>query len=550
MAAGREPEAWLAGVAGDGLPESLEVPAVAAKADIIAAWLWRSLQSSDNSNRRGAREAAGAGGRRSARGQRGAGGRRGAGAGGGRRLVYALPQGAVVEPVAAAVRGWLARLGLTDQVGLHLSMGLWAATEGPAWREDMHRPAIVIGTTEYLVSKALVRAFGVGSTLWPIDFALVTNGAQWIVHDERLSRQAAATLRSIAAAAERWGTAEPFGVTVLSSAGERVREVPRLRGVERAALAAGPAELLMVAPAPAARTLARRSRPPSAWRSFWRCSTPRAGWAMRRARSCREGEGNETDPDIGVAWATWTPGEDGEPDPEVRFPAAEWRCAVPLRLVGEFARTVPSGGETPRGRGCGSVTEPRSGRSRCCWSTPRTGATTRSVALTRRRGRWFRGARSCERRREEAALEAELAALALLTGVAARQGRRRRLRQLRRWEAAEAAEAEAAEAEADEEAERRPWQTLNSHSEETRDQAAALVRVLGATIPAAAAASAVLGAYLHDVGKGHSTWQDALCALAPEPDATAVQAGRPGPSPGMARAGGWSSPAGCGSCTS
>jgi CRISPR-associated endonuclease/helicase Cas3 len=36
-----------------------------------------------------------------------------------------------------------------------------------------------------------------------------------------------------------------------------------------------------------------------------------------------------------------------------------------------------------------------------------------------------------------------------------------------------------------------------------------------------------MGGYLHDVGKGHQTWQDALCALAPEQDQETVRAGRP-----------------------
>src|ERR1700730_9681964 len=95
-AAGREPQAWLAGVAREGLPESLEVPSLASKTDIIAAWLWRYLDRSDNSKSKSKRtEARGLG-------EEG-------GLGGARRLIYALPQGAVVEPVAAAVRGWLAR---------------------------------------------------------------------------------------------------------------------------------------------------------------------------------------------------------------------------------------------------------------------------------------------------------------------------------------------------------------------------------------------------------------------------------------------------------
>jgi CRISPR-associated endonuclease/helicase Cas3 len=73
----------------------------------------------------------------------------------------------------------------------------------------------------------------------------------------------------------------------------------------------------------------------------------------------------------------------------------------------------------------------------------------------------------------------------------------------------------------------RPWQSLDSHSEEVRDQAAALLTVLGPDVPAGAAASAVVAGYLHDVGKAHVTWQDALCALAPNDDQEMVQAGRP-----------------------
>ncbi|MCW2931751.1 MAG: CRISPR-associated endonuclease/helicase Cas3 [Actinomycetia bacterium] len=471
-AAGREPQAWLAGVAREGLPESLEVPSLASKSDIIAAWLWRYLHSFDNSKKREAR-----------------------------RLIYALPQGAIIEPVASAVRGWLARLGLAEQVGLHLSMGMWAATEGPDWRADMHQPAIVIGTTEYLVSKALNRAFGVSSTSWSIDFALVTNGAQWVVHEERLSRQAAATLRGAAAVAGRWGTAEPFGLTAVTCASERVRSVPRLRGVERAALAAGPGELLVVAPATAAGTPASAEPAALSVRELLALFDTEGGVGEEASPFCLEGGG--TGPDIGIAWATWTPGEDGRPAPEVRFPAAEWRCPVPLGQVGELARDRAVWRWDDEGRWVrvSDVAEVRP------FTVLLVSATDGGYDPV---GGFDPAARSpvpgCPQLRtpeENAALQAEIAALALLAGESA--------------EPAEAAE----------EAPQRPWQTLNSHSEETRDQAAALVRALRAAIPAAAAASAVLGAYLHDVGKGHPTWQDALCSLAPEPDAAAVQAGRP-----------------------
>ena len=44
------------------------------------------------------------------------------------------------------------------------------------------------------------------------------------------------------------------------------------------------------------------------------------------------------DLDVEVAWATWTPGDDGAPDLEIRVPAAEYRCRVPVGEVVAFAR--------------------------------------------------------------------------------------------------------------------------------------------------------------------------------------------------------------------
>ena len=56
------------------------------------------------------------------------------------------------------MRRWLANLRLTDEVTLHVAMGARWETEGD-WRDDLHESAIVIGTSDVLVSKALVRAF-------------------------------------------------------------------------------------------------------------------------------------------------------------------------------------------------------------------------------------------------------------------------------------------------------------------------------------------------------------------------------------------------------
>ena len=58
----------------------------------------------------------------------------------------------------------------------------------------------------------------------------------------------------------------------------------------------------------------------------------------------------------------------------------------------------------------------------------------------------------------------------------------------------------------------RGWMSLEQHSKETRDQAAALLAVIVLALPDGAAQAAVTAAYVHDVGKAHKIWQDALCS--------------------------------------
>jgi CRISPR-associated endonuclease/helicase Cas3 len=71
-----------------------------------------------------------------------------------RRLLYVLPPRSLAEPLAGRLRTWLANLDLTEEVALHLVRGAAADSSGD-WREDMHRPAIVLGEASLLVSKAL-----------------------------------------------------------------------------------------------------------------------------------------------------------------------------------------------------------------------------------------------------------------------------------------------------------------------------------------------------------------------------------------------------------
>ena len=199
-ATGYPPHEYQARIARDGLPGLVRAPAGAGKTAVILAWLWRRLYGPEPDRTP-------------------------------RRLVYALPRRSLTEPLSGSVRRWLAGLGLLDEVALHVALGGWGDGWGD-WRLDMHRPAIVLGDADLLVSKALNRGYGTGRTIQPMDFALVCNGAQWIVDEVCLCPQTAATLRRLAGLTGTWGTAEPFGLTFLTatSAGPATTGAPAVPG--------------------------------------------------------------------------------------------------------------------------------------------------------------------------------------------------------------------------------------------------------------------------------------------------------------------------------
>src|SRR5579875_621612 len=184
-ATGAPPYGYQSRLAREGLPPVVEAPTGTGKTGIILAWLWRRLHGPDRE-------------------------------GTPRRLVYALPQRSLVEQVAGEAERWLANLGLAEQVALHVVMGGAGETQRQ-WRLGMHLPAIVVGTVDSLVSKALNRGYGIARAIYPIDFALVTNGAHWIIDEIQLCPESTTTLRQLAAFARMFPTAEPFGLTCMSA---------------------------------------------------------------------------------------------------------------------------------------------------------------------------------------------------------------------------------------------------------------------------------------------------------------------------------------------
>jgi CRISPR-associated endonuclease/helicase Cas3 len=628
---GHAPHGYQSRIAAAGLPAVVQAPTGTGKTGVILAWLWRRLYGPDP-------EAVP------------------------RRLVYALPQRSLVEQVAGEAGRWLQNLGLADQVALHVVMGGEGGSQR-LWRVEMDRPAIVIGTVDSLVSKALNRGYGIARAIYPIDFALVTNGAHWVVDEIQLCPESTTTLRQLAAFAKDFGTAEPFGLTCMSATvpevllntvdnpsptpgdmvgiepGERTGElavrldasrvVRRLdmepggyREIAAAAVARhrpGTLMLVVVNTVDAARQVYRaldskpiphmllhsrfrtadRARlmgrlndePADAGRIVVATQVVEAGidinasvliteaapWPsiVQRAGRCnrtglvrdaellwlpplspqpyeqadvdaasaeldrlegrsvtseellaRSVEVTETpvsvlrrsdfaalfdtapdlsgadldiapyvrdsdDLDVQLAWATWTAdaregrpsAEPGPPPAEAKAPPAEFRCRVPLRELGLYLK--------------------RDGVA--VWR------------LDQVLGRWTQvGPQARARPGEVLIASADSGGYDPEVGFdPVARGAVPGSPELRT--AADAAAGAEDSYRADSASVEQPeWITLDRHSQETREQAGALLAALQPSLPAGAAETAVTAAYLHDVGKAHETWQNALCRLAPQ----------------------------------
>ena len=656
VATGCGPHGYQARIARDGLPDVVQAPTGTGKTGVILAWLWRRLYGPDRS-------------------------------GTPRRLVYALPQRSLVDQVSGEARKWLTNLGLTEEVALHVVMGGRGETQGD-WRANMHQPAIVVGTVDSLVSKSLNRAYGIGRAIFPIDFALATNGTQWIIDEIQLCPESTTTLRQLAGFAAKLGTAEPFGLTCMSATvpdgllptvdnptigetveirdDERVGELKirldaartirrlsvepgnyteiaavardrhrpetltlvvlntveaaqqvykklrggpydltllhsRFRGIERgprmAAVTGRPdgrivvatqvveagvdlsAALLITEAAPWPSLVQRAGRcnrtglrnadaeilwvPPAKPSPYEQTdidatcdeldglegerltgedllardvsSTSDQVKVIRRTDfvglfdTAQDLSGNDVDIapyvrdtddlDAEVAWATWTPGNGGAPDPEVKAPAAEYRCRVALGGIGKLAKDRAVWRfDQVRGVWTRVTQQPQ--------SRPRPG----EVLLVDAADGGYDSetgldlsARGPVPDSPELLTPEELAERAAQSAIA---------------EAAQATgQAELADVVAGAEdayaadtasVATRRWQSLDEHSSQVRDQAAALLAAMAPPgIPMEAARSAIVAGYLHDVGKAHEIWQDAICALAEDEEKAEIAAGRP-----------------------
>lgn len=121
-----------------------------------------------------------------------------------RRLVYCLPMRVLVEQTRDEARKWLSNLSLhSDDIEVYVLMG---GEKQKDWDLYPERDAILIGTQDMLLSRALNRGYGMSRYRWPMSFGLLNNDCQWVLDEVQLMGNGLATTAQVAAFHQRLGT--------------------------------------------------------------------------------------------------------------------------------------------------------------------------------------------------------------------------------------------------------------------------------------------------------------------------------------------------------
>ena len=131
-----------------------------------------------------------------------------------RRLIYCLPMRVLAEQTVEEFRKWLGALGLLGSPGdggisVSLLMGGEEDVRRADWARHPEEEAVLIGTQDMLLSRALMRGYGMSRYQWPVHFALLHSDALWVFDEVQLMGPALPTSAQLEAFRRRIGTPRP-----------------------------------------------------------------------------------------------------------------------------------------------------------------------------------------------------------------------------------------------------------------------------------------------------------------------------------------------------
>ncbi|MBI3463299.1 MAG: CRISPR-associated helicase Cas3' [Planctomycetes bacterium] len=100
-----------------------------------------------------------------------------------RRLIWCLPMRVLVEQTEQVARRLAESIPDAHRPKVHVAMGGEDAAE---WFLCPERPAIIIGTQDMLLSRALNRGYASARARWPMEFGLLNHDALWVMDEVQL----------------------------------------------------------------------------------------------------------------------------------------------------------------------------------------------------------------------------------------------------------------------------------------------------------------------------------------------------------------------------
>ncbi len=176
------------------LPQILNVPTGAGKTDaVILAWLWKRRFADEKTRKTTPR-----------------------------RLVYCLPMRVLVEQTRDKAEEWLKNSGLfagtpdagNDKIAVTVLMG---GEDKDEWDEHPERDAIIIGTQDMLLSRALNRGYGMSRYRWPMHYGLLNNDCFWVMDEVQLMGVGVETSAQMQAFRKKFGIAGNVKTTWMSA---------------------------------------------------------------------------------------------------------------------------------------------------------------------------------------------------------------------------------------------------------------------------------------------------------------------------------------------
>lgn len=158
-------------------PQVLDIPTGLGKtAAVVGGWLWRRLQRDEHT---------------------------------GRRLVYCLPMRVLVDQTVRSAEGWCEHAtSAFKEAGMaaptvHSLMG---GLLDESWEGHPEQDAVLVGTQDMLLSRALNRGYAMTSYRWPMHFALLNNDCLWVLDETQLVGVGIETSAQLQAFREKLGS--------------------------------------------------------------------------------------------------------------------------------------------------------------------------------------------------------------------------------------------------------------------------------------------------------------------------------------------------------